>query len=205
MKRNWDMDALAKALWGDENGGAGIGGPAVPGTQQYRHLSEADTRGGFISPDALISGDVQIGEGACIYPDVHVRAGVGGQVILGDKCVLLDGAVVKASPGKTCRVQEGTTVSHSAVILNAQVGAGCLVGRDAVICEGASVADGTVVHDGSVLPPGTAIHTPVLVKGYPPEEVRPIEEKEVRNILEANKRLRDGAREYCLHAAVKKL
>ena len=64
--------------------------------------------------------------------------------------------------------------------------------------------DGSVVNDGTVLPPSTATIKAVLLRGYPPEIVQDITEDELRKILEVNKRLRAGAREYCLHAAVKK-
>jgi carbonic anhydrase/acetyltransferase-like protein (isoleucine patch superfamily) len=146
-----------------------------------------------------------VGEGVCVYPEVHIRAGEGGRVVLGEKCVILDGAVIKATAGKTIVIGDGSMVSYNAVVIDAEVGAGCLVGRESVVLHGAGLADGTVLNDGTVVPPGGGSSKAVLLKGFPPEEVREISEDEVIKMLEVNQRLRDGAREYCLHAAMKRI
>ncbi len=213
MDRNWDMDALAKSLWGEEDDdtdgggpGGGGGGGGSGGGGGLRPFSDADPgKGGFISPDAQMSGQVALGEGTCVYPEVHIRAGDGGKIVLGEKCVVLDGAVIKASPGKTCDIGDGSMVSYNAVVIDAEVGDGCLVGRDSVVLPGSRLADGTVLNDGTVVPPGGGSDRAVLLKGYPAEAVRDIIEDEVIKMLEVNQRLREGAREYCLHAAMKRL
>ena len=111
----------------------------------------------FAAPDALILGEVTIGDdssvwyGAVLRGDVHSIT-VGRETNLQDRCVLH--VTTGAHP---CRVGDRVTVGHAAVVHGCHVADDCLVGIGAIILDGVTVEEGCVIAAGSLLPPSPTV------------------------------------------------
>lgn len=137
----------------------------------------------FIAPDALIVGDVEIGEESSIWYGAIVRADVhwikiGRKTNIQDKCI--------------CHVTEGTaplvvgdevTVGHGAILHGCEVGNRVLVGMGAIILDNAKIGDGSLIAAGALVAPNKNIPPKSLVAGVPAQIKREVAKSELDMIL----------------------
>ncbi len=118
----------------------------------------------FVAPNAVLIGDVTVGEEASIWfgavlrgddPDNGIMVGAGSSVQ--DNCVVhvgdwrptVIGEQVTVGHGakfESCEIGDRTVVGMNAVILQeARIGVECVIGANAVILEGAEVPDRSLV------------------------------------------------------------
>ena len=112
----------------------------------------------YIAPDAVVTGDVVLGDKVNIWYGAVLR-GDCGRITLGegtniqDRCVLHE----ETTLGKNCTVGHGAIVHGCTVGDNTLIGMGALVltgaviGNNCIIGAGALVTGKTVAPDGSVL------------------------------------------------------
>src|SRR6266542_237073 len=89
----------------------------------------------FVAPGARIVGDVSLGPNASVWFNAVLR-GDSAAVSVGARTNIQDGAVLHTDAGKPCRVGEGCTVGHLAIVHGATVGDECLIGMGAVVLSG---------------------------------------------------------------------
>lgn len=91
-----------------------------------------------IHPDAMVSGNCTIGEGACVLAGAVIQPGA----VIGEAVIVNTGAIVEHDS----RIGEGTHVAPKAVVLGGcEVGKTCMIGSGAVVLQRARVKDGTLV------------------------------------------------------------
>jgi carbonic anhydrase/acetyltransferase-like protein (isoleucine patch superfamily) len=115
----------------------------------------------FIAPNAVLVGDVEIGENASVWFGAVLRADF-APIRIGQSCSIQDNVVVHAdTPGEGLVMEERVTVGHSAILHGARIGRECLIGMGAILLSGSRIgagsfiAAGSVVREGSVIPPNT--------------------------------------------------
>ncbi|WP_299429775.1 gamma carbonic anhydrase family protein [uncultured Meiothermus sp.] len=128
----------------------------------------------FIAPNALIVGQVEIGEKASVWFGAVVRADT-EKVVIGAGSNVQDGAILHADPGEPCILGQNVTVGHRAVVHGAQVEEGALIGIGAVVLNQARVGKGAMVGAGAVVPPGMEIPSGMLAIGIPARVRGPVE------------------------------
>ena len=128
----------------------------------------------YIAPDAIVTGDVILGNNVNIWHGAVLR-GDSGRITVGegtniqDRCVLHE----ETTLGKNCTVGHGAIVHGCTVGDNTLIGMGALVltgaviGNNCIIGAGALVTGKTVAPDGSVL-----LGSPAkVVKSVTPQQV----------------------------------
>ncbi|NBX38565.1 MAG: gamma carbonic anhydrase family protein, partial [Flavobacteriia bacterium] len=90
----------------------------------------------FVHPSAVIIGDVIIGEKCYVGPGAVIR-GDWGRITLEYGCNVQENCVVHMFPGKHIIMQQGAHVGHGAIIHGAYLGKNCLIGMNAVVMDGA--------------------------------------------------------------------
>jgi carbonic anhydrase/acetyltransferase-like protein (isoleucine patch superfamily) len=147
--------------------------------------AEQVAAGVFLAAGAQIVGDVTIGEESSVWFNAVIR-GDCEAIRIGRGTNVQDNCVLHADPGFPCRLGDGVTVGHAAVVHGAKVGDNVVIGMHAVVMNGAEigrdslVAVGAVVTEGTVVPPGS------LVMGLPAKVVRSLTADEIeRNRLSA--------------------
>lgn len=121
----------------------------------------------FIAPNAVIIGDVEIGEEASIWFGVVVR-GDNGPIRIGARANVQDNSVIHVGQKVRLTVlEEDVTVGHCAAMEDCVVGAGSVIGTGAVILNGAKIGSQTLIAAGSVVAQNAEIPDRVLAAGAP--------------------------------------
>jgi carbonic anhydrase/acetyltransferase-like protein (isoleucine patch superfamily) len=124
----------------------------------------------YIHPEAVIIGDVTIGSESSVWPCAVLR-GDDGEIIVGERSNIQDGAVLHTTLMYPTIVGNNCTIGHLAhlegcrIFDDALVGTASVVLHDAEVQQGALVGANAVVTGGSVIPPGAmALGIPAKVR-----------------------------------------
>lgn len=125
----------------------------------------------FIAENAVLAGDVSMGEDCSIWYGAVLRGDV-GSIVLGDRVNIQDGAVLHATNHKSeVRIGNDVSVGHNAVVHGAIIGNDVLVGMGAVVLDNAVIPDGTIIAAGAVVLSGSVLE-PGIYAGVPARKVK---------------------------------
>ena len=111
----------------------------------------------FVHPDAVIIGDVTIGEHSSVWATTVLR-GDNGSIVVGARTSVQDGTVVHTVPWSPTTIGDEVTIGHNAhlegcrVADRALIGSGSIVLHHAEIGEEALVGAGALVGNNKVVP-----------------------------------------------------
>jgi carbonic anhydrase/acetyltransferase-like protein (isoleucine patch superfamily) len=145
--------------------------------------------GAWVDPAALVVGDVELAEGASVWPFAVVRGDEGQYVRIGRNSNVQDGSVVHVTPEQPCIIGEGVTIGHRCVVHACTVGNNVRIGIGAIVLTGAVIEDDAQVAAGALVPQGKVVPAGTLVMGVPAKPVRRMNQEELDDI-------RRNAREY---------
>ena len=105
----------------------------------------------FIAENAVIVGDVEIGDDCSIWYSCVLRGDV-NPIRVGNRVNIQDGAVLHTLHKRSIvEVGDDVSVGHNAIIHGAKVGSNVLVGMGAILMDNAEVADGSIIAAGAVV------------------------------------------------------
>jgi gamma-carbonic anhydrase len=145
--------------------------------------------GAYVDIAAQVIGDVQIDEGASIWPFTVVRGDQDNYVKVGRNTNVQDNSVLHVTPDFPCIVGDNVTIGHRCVVHACTIGNDVRIGIGAVVLTGAIVEDGAQVGAGALVPPGKVVKAGWLVMGVPAKPVREMGLDEIADI-------KRNAREY---------
>ena len=127
----------------------------------------------WIAPNAVVIGNVEIGDAASIWFNCVLR-GDTNLIRVGARSNVQDGSVLHVNPGAgmACVIGEDVTVGHSAIVHAAQLHDRAFVAMAAVVLDGAVIESGGVLAAGAVLTPGKRIGPNEMWAGTPAKLVR---------------------------------
>ena len=132
----------------------------------------------FIADDAVVIGDVEIGEDASIWYGSVIRGDV-NFIRIGARTNIQDGTIIHVSSKTHSTVLEDEiTVGHRVILHGCYVESGCLIGMGAILMDGVRVGRNSLVAAGSLLTPGTQIPPNSLVMGSPAKFKRELTDDE---------------------------
>jgi carbonic anhydrase/acetyltransferase-like protein (isoleucine patch superfamily) len=132
----------------------------------------------FVAENAVVVGDVEIGEGSSIWFGTVVRGDV-NHVRVGARTNLQDLTVVHVTSGTHPTViGDDVTVGHRAVLHGCTIRDRCLVGIGAIVMDGAVVGPDAMVGAGALVAPGTVVPPGTLVLGSPAKPRRELTPEE---------------------------
>jgi carbonic anhydrase/acetyltransferase-like protein (isoleucine patch superfamily) len=118
----------------------------------------------FVSETAYITGDVEIGENANIWPGAVIRGDI-AKITIGKNTSIEDNCVVHSATGII--IGENTIVGHGAVLHCKKIGKNVLIGNNATVLDNAEIGDYCVIAAGSVVAPDTKFLAESLAMGVP--------------------------------------
>lgn len=118
----------------------------------------------FVSESAYVVGDVEIADGASVWPGAVIR-GDFGKITIGRNTAIEDAAVVHSATDLS--IGDDCIIGHGAVVHCRRVGNNVLVGNNATLLDGAEVGNYCIVAAGALVPPGMKIPDESLVMGSP--------------------------------------
>jgi len=121
----------------------------------------------FVAPNAVVIGDVEIGEEASIWFGTVIR-GDNGPIRIGARTNVQDNSVIHVSGmvGATI-IEDDVSIGHCVTMEDCVIGQGSLIGMNAVVLNGARIGSRTLVAASSVVAQGAEIPSGVLVAGAP--------------------------------------
>lgn len=141
----------------------------------------------WIAPNAVVIGDVTLGDDVSLWFGVVLR-GDCGSIRIGARTNIQDGTVVHVTGGKAdTTVGEDVTVGHMALLHGCTVEDRALVGMGSILLDGAVVGQDSLVAAGSLVSPGAVIPPRSMARGRPARVVRPIEDKDLVWTQEASR------------------
>jgi gamma-carbonic anhydrase len=136
----------------------------------------------FVADNAIIIGDVEIGEDASIWFGSVLRGDV-NYIRVGARTNIQDQTIIHvSSKGLPTIVEENVTVGHRVTLHACHVESGCLIGIGAILMDGVRVGKNSLVAAGSLVTPGTQIPPNSLVVGSPARVKRELTEKELAHL-----------------------
>jgi len=152
----------------------------------------------FIAQNAVVIGDVTIGEYSSIWFQTVVRGDV-NSIRLGSATNIQDGCVLHVTKGAhSLLIGDKVTVGHRVVLHGCTVGNSVLIGIGAIVLDGAVVEKESMVGAGSLVPPGFRAPSGTLVMGIPARVKRELSPEEIKNIDKSAKNYVEYSKNYKL-------
>jgi phenylacetic acid degradation protein len=98
----------------------------------------------FVHPQAVVTGNVQIGAQVYIGPGAAIR-GDWGRIEIADGCNVQENCTIHMFPGTTVQLLQDAHIGHGAIVHGALIGKNCLVGMNAVIMDEVQLGDECIV------------------------------------------------------------
>jgi len=152
---------------------------ATPRTSWFKEKAEPKiSEAAYVSPNALVIGEVEIGEKVYVGPSASIRGDEGTPIYVGAETNVQDGVIMHAllqqyvkvdgkqyaiyvgdkvccAHGATihgpCVVGDGSFIGFNAVVFKAEVGKDCAVMHNALVTGGVKIADGRMVPSGAIV------------------------------------------------------
>ena len=125
----------------------------------------------FIAENAVIIGDVTIGDDCSIWYGVVLRGDV-NTIRIGNRVNIQDNASVHTLYQRSVTIiGDDVSVGHNAVVHGAKVGNNVLVGMGAILMDNAEIADGSIIAAGAVVLSNEKLE-PGIYAGVPAKKVK---------------------------------
>lgn len=143
----------------------------------------------YVAPNAVVSGDVEIGENARVLFGATLTA-EGGPIRIGSTSIVMEGALVRATKRHPVTIGRHVLVGPRAYL------SGCTIEHEVFLATGATVFNGArletrtevringVVHVNSRVPEGTTVPIGWVAVGDPAEILPPGEHDHIWGIQE---------------------
>ncbi len=147
----------------------------------------------FAVDDALVIGDVEIGEQSSLWFGAIVRGDV-NSIRIGARSNVQDQTVIHVT-NRThpTVVGDDVTLGHRVTLHGCTIQDRCLVGIGAIVLDGAVVSSDSMVGAGALVPPGMVVPSGTLVVGSPARVKRQLTPEEIAF-------LRKSARNYVAYS-----
>lgn len=127
----------------------------------------------YIHPQAVIIGDVEIGENVYIGPCAVLR-GDWGKIIVKDGANVQENCTLHVFPNVATILEKSAHIGHGAIIHSAHIGENCLIGMNSVVMDFAKIGAHSVVGALSFVPTKFECPERSLVVGSPAKIIRQI-------------------------------
>jgi carbonic anhydrase/acetyltransferase-like protein (isoleucine patch superfamily) len=134
-------------------------------------------KGTYVSEEALVIGDVKIGDNCYIGHGAILR-GDYGSIFIGSGTAVEEGVIIHAPPGEACTIGEKVTIGHGAIIHAAKIGNLAVIGMGAVLSIRSEIGANTIVAEGAVVKMRQVIPDNVVAGGNPARVLRKITKKD---------------------------
>ncbi len=136
----------------------------------------------YVDPQAVLIGDVTIGDDASIWPCAVLR-GDYNAIRIGARTSIQDGCVCHIESGQyALTIGANVTVGHRAVLHGCTVESDCLIGMGSILLNGCKIGSGSIIGAGTLITERTEIPPGSMVMGAPWKVRRAVTEEERKRI-----------------------
>ena len=144
-------------------------------------LFRAVEGGAFVAANAVVTGDVTLGEDAGVWFGCVVR-GDDAPLVIGARTNVQDLTMIHADPGAPNVIGDEVTIGHRCVLHGVRIGDRALIGMGAVLLGGSVIGDESLIAAGAVVKERFVVPPRSLVAGVPAKVVRELTAVEVAAI-----------------------
>ncbi|MFO7735392.1 MAG: gamma carbonic anhydrase family protein [bacterium] len=136
------------------------------------------SRKAFIFKNAVLSGDITVGDFSSVWFGTVIRGDV-NFVKIGSGTNIQDNSCIHVTTEKfPTIIGDNVTVGHAVTVHGSVIDSNVLIGMGSVLLDGCRVKNHSILAAGSVLKPGTTIPEGVLAAGNPAEIKRELKPEE---------------------------
>lgn len=133
--------------------------------------------GSYVSELANVIGDVIIGEKCYIGHGAIIR-GDYGRIVIGDGTAVEEGVIIHAPPGDTQTIGRQVTLGHGAICHGRSIGDLAVIGMGAVVSLFSQVGERSIVAEGTVVKLKQSIPAKMVAAGNPAQIVRSVSDQD---------------------------
>jgi carbonic anhydrase/acetyltransferase-like protein (isoleucine patch superfamily) len=122
--------------------------------------------GAYVHPDAVVIGDVEIGDQSSVWPSAVLR-GDDGRIVIGARTSIQDGSVLHCTPFNPTIVGDDCVIGHLVHLEGCRIEDGALVGNGSIVLHDAVVRSGALVGAGAVVPGRMEVPSGAMALGIP--------------------------------------
>lgn len=149
----------------------------------------------YVHPDAVIIGDVELGEDASVWPGAVLRGDM-GSIVIGARTSIQDGTILHTTEEWPTVIGAECVVGHNAHLEGCTVEDRCLIGSGSVVLNRAVIGRRSVVGAQALVAEDSRVPPGSMALGVP-ARARPVESaKQDLWIDYAVKEYVDNARKY---------
>lgn len=137
-----------------------------------------------IVKEAVVVGDVQIGEESCVLFHAVLR-GDDGPVSVGSRSNIQDNCTVHSEPGFPVVIGNEVTVGHNCIIHGCTIGDGSLIGMGSIVLNGAKIGRNCLIGAGSLVLEGQVIPDGMMAVGSPAKVKRALTQENLDMLTES--------------------
>lgn len=158
---------------------------AIRAFQRHQPIIGTNT---YVDPQALVIGNVTIGEDSSVWPFASIRGDIhtikiGHRTSIQDGCVLHVTHAGQYNPeGHPLAIGSDVTVGHKVMLHGCTILDLCIIGMGSCILDGAIVEHEVILGAGSLVPPGKILTSGYLWLGRPAIQKRPLTTEELNFI-----------------------
>ena len=136
----------------------------------------------YIDPQAVVIGDVTIGEHSSVWPCAVLRGDVNFMRI-GSRTNIQDGSVLHVMRDTNPLILgDDVTVGHAVVLHGCTIESRCLIGMGSIILNGARIGAGSIIAAGTLVPERTIVAPGSLFMGQPGKLRRALTPEDLESI-----------------------
>ncbi|HEX2777813.1 MAG TPA: gamma carbonic anhydrase family protein [Candidatus Acidoferrales bacterium] len=136
----------------------------------------------YIDPQAVVIGDVVIGEHSSVWPCAVLRGDVNFMRI-GARTNIQDGSILHVMRDTNPLILgDNVTVGHAVVLHGCTIESRCLIGMGSIILNGAKIGAGSIIAAGTLVPERTIVAPGSLFMGQPGKLRRALTPEDLESI-----------------------
>ncbi len=138
----------------------------------------------FISPTAVIIGDVTIGDNASIWYNTVVRGDL-NSITIGQYTNIQDNTTIHSLGVEPTHIGDYVTVGHNVVLHSRHIGNNCVIGMGSILLGLCTMEDDSVLGAGSLVPHNVHLPKKSLIFDSPCRVKRKLQKDEIEAIHQA--------------------
>ena len=149
----------------------------------------------FVAENAVIIGDVEIGENSSVWFGCVLRCEE-NRIIIGKNTNIQDLTTIHTDHCCSVIIGDNVTVGHNVVLHGCEIGNNVLIGMGSIIMNGSKIGDNCLIGAGSLITQNMVIPPNTLVFGRPAKVIRELTPEEIEKIAISAKEYIELSNEY---------
>lgn len=149
----------------------------------------------FVAENAVIIGDVEIGENSSVWFGCVLRCEE-NRIIIGKNTNIQDLTTIHTDHCCSVIIGDNVTVGHNVVLHGCEIGNNVLVGMGTIIMNGSKIGDNCLIGAGSLITQNMVIPPNTLVFGRPAKVIRELTPEEIEKIAISAREYIELSNEY---------